>query len=186
MLHYAFIISSVGCPSRDKLNFVESSAGIIFIAGVVKLVIHVFYLWKLALQRILKYEGRRAPPFGSLFPPGSNPEALDLLYRMLQFHPDDRLMILSSMAFVITGAFHVLIYPSEYPSQMLWLIHICEISMDRYSIWLVFGAVAYWIWKMHEPCSDLLFDFDFEKGGMSAGIVIYQYIWSGLIIYNQI
>eukprot|EP00602_Paraphysomonas_sp_CaronLab_P006791 CAMPEP_0185017846 /NCGR_PEP_ID=MMETSP1103-20130426/725_1 /TAXON_ID=36769 /ORGANISM="Paraphysomonas bandaiensis, Strain Caron Lab Isolate" /LENGTH=344 /DNA_ID=CAMNT_0027547439 /DNA_START=308 /DNA_END=1342 /DNA_ORIENTATION=+ len=71
------IVSKLGCPSREKLDFVESPA---------------------ALQRILRYEGRTPPPFSSLFAPGCNPQAIDLLSRMLQFHPDDRISVTDAMA----------------------------------------------------------------------------------------
>lgn len=49
------IVSKLGCPRREKLDFVESPA---------------------ALSQMLRYENKRPPPFRALFPPNSNPEAL--------------------------------------------------------------------------------------------------------------
>ena len=51
------IVGKLGCPPREKLDFVESSA---------------------ALSQLLRYENRRPPPFQDLFPKNSNPEALGL------------------------------------------------------------------------------------------------------------
>ncbi|CAM9113862.1 unnamed protein product, partial [Ectocarpus fasciculatus] len=66
------IVSKLGCPPRHKLEFVESSA---------------------ALEYILRWQNRRAPAFESLFPAGSSKLALDLISKMLQFHPDDRITV---------------------------------------------------------------------------------------------
>ena len=66
------IVSKLGCPPREKLGFIESPA---------------------AKAAVLNYAGRRSPPFHTLFPRGSNPAALDILERMLQFHPDDRISV---------------------------------------------------------------------------------------------
>jgi hypothetical protein len=56
------IVSKLGCPPREKLDFVESPA---------------------ALSQLLRYENRRPPPFQALFPPGSNPEALGVVWVVL-------------------------------------------------------------------------------------------------------
>lgn len=66
------IVRKLGCPPREKLDFVNSSA---------------------AFRQLLRFENRSAPPFESLFPPNSNPQALDLIYRMLQVHPGDRITV---------------------------------------------------------------------------------------------
>jgi serine/threonine protein kinase len=79
------IVSKIGCPSRDKLNFVQSQA---------------------ALQRILMYEGRRPPDFASFFPRNANPNAIDLLQRMLAFHPDDRITVQQALQHPYLAAFH--------------------------------------------------------------------------------
>ena len=66
------IVAKLGCPSRDKLRFIQSAA---------------------ALQAILQYEGRVPPPFRSLFPSDSNPLALDLLSKMLTFDESERISV---------------------------------------------------------------------------------------------
>jgi serine/threonine protein kinase len=52
----------------------------------------------LALDYILKWQGRRHPSFESFFPAGSSRLALDLISRMLQFHPDDRITVEDALA----------------------------------------------------------------------------------------
>jgi len=79
------IVSKLGCPPRNKLHFIPNEA---------------------ALHRILQYEGRRAPDFASFFPRSANPAAIDLLRRMLAFHPDDRISVTDAMAHPYLAAFH--------------------------------------------------------------------------------
>jgi mitogen-activated protein kinase 15 len=63
------IIRKVGCPSDpSKLSFIESPA---------------------AMNQLLAYQGSRpTPPFASFFPHGTQPLAIDLLHKMLQFNPE--------------------------------------------------------------------------------------------------
>ncbi len=79
------IVSRLGCPSREKLDFIESES---------------------ALSSVLKYSGCRPPSFTSLFPKGSSPLALDLLRRMLQFHPDDRISVENALRHPYLKDFH--------------------------------------------------------------------------------
>jgi len=66
------IVSKIGCPPRNRLDFIENNS---------------------ALHSILQYAHRTPPAFESLFPSDSNPMALDLIKRMLAFHPDDRITV---------------------------------------------------------------------------------------------
>jgi serine/threonine protein kinase len=79
------IVSRLGCPAREKLDFIES---------------------RVALTSILQYASNRPPNFSSLFPKGSNPLALDLLRRMLQFHPDDRISVENALRHPYLKDFH--------------------------------------------------------------------------------
>jgi serine/threonine protein kinase len=69
----------------EKLNFIDSDV---------------------VLRRILKYANRRPPNFASYFPPNTAPLALDLLYRMLQFHPDDRITVEDALCHPYLKDFH--------------------------------------------------------------------------------
>lgn len=66
------IVSKIGCPARTRLVFIDNDS---------------------ALHSILNYVSRTPPDFQSLFPRDSNPLALDLIKRMLTFHPDDRISV---------------------------------------------------------------------------------------------
>jgi mitogen-activated protein kinase 1/3 len=66
------IVSKIGCPSRKRLDFIENTS---------------------ALHSILQYAQKTPPDFQSLFPRDSNPLAIDLIKRMLTFHPDDRITV---------------------------------------------------------------------------------------------
>ena len=79
------IVSKLGCPNRSKLGFINSSA---------------------ALHAILKYEGKTPPPFSAFFPPNVNPLALDLIWKMLQFNPDDRITVEAALAHPYLKDFH--------------------------------------------------------------------------------
>lgn len=80
------ILCKVGCPSRDRLDFIEATAGM-------RSVLTASY-------------GRRIPPFESLFPATSNPLAIDLLRRMLQVHPDDRCSVQEALEHPYLRDFH--------------------------------------------------------------------------------
>jgi len=71
------IVSKIGCPPRNRLDFIENNG---------------------ALHSILQNAHRTPPSFESLFPRDSNPLALDLIKRMLTFHPDDRISVEDALA----------------------------------------------------------------------------------------
>ena len=80
------IVSKIGCPDRSKLDFVNS---------------------QVAMNRILRHEGRDdIPKFSDFFPSKANPKAIDLLQRMLAFHPDDRISVLEALEHPYLSAFH--------------------------------------------------------------------------------
>ena len=74
LLQLQAILNKVGAPNKDNLDFIKS---------------------KTALNVILTYqqEVRELPHFGYTFPEGTSFLLLDLLQKMLQFHPDDRISI---------------------------------------------------------------------------------------------
>jgi serine/threonine protein kinase len=79
------IVSKLGCPPREKLTFIKHME---------------------PLQAILKYEGRRPLPFHAYFPPNTSPVGLDILCRMLQFHPDDRITVEDALSHPYLKDFH--------------------------------------------------------------------------------
>lgn len=81
------IVSKLGCPERSRLDFVKSKA---------------------ALERVLKYEHRKPPPFEALFVKVGklNPLALDLISSMLLFLPDDRVTVEEALAHPYLKDFH--------------------------------------------------------------------------------
>jgi serine/threonine protein kinase len=67
------ILQKMGCPAEDKLNLVSDPK---------------------ILAHIMKYEGRRPlNPFHAYFPLETDELALDLLSKMLEFHPNDRITV---------------------------------------------------------------------------------------------
>tara|TARA_A100001015_G_scaffold316337_1_gene430371 strand:+ start:571 stop:1929 length:1359 start_codon:yes stop_codon:yes gene_type:complete len=66
------IVNKLGCPNQNDLHFVSSQA---------------------ALDSLLRNSGRQPPQFESLFPRHVNPQALDLLRRMLEINPDKRISV---------------------------------------------------------------------------------------------
>ena len=83
------IVNKMGIPSKDKLDFISSSV---------------------ALNTITSCSGRKhhspPKPFASYFPSSANPLAIDLLQRMLQFHPDDRITVEEALAHPYLKEFH--------------------------------------------------------------------------------
>lgn len=79
------IIEKLGCPSRDKLDFVSSQQ---------------------MLDLILQFESHTPAKFELYFPRTVNPLALDLLYRMLAFHPDDRCSVIEALEHPYLREFH--------------------------------------------------------------------------------
>jgi serine/threonine protein kinase len=79
------IVSKIGCPPMQRLGFVQSQA---------------------ALNSIMRYTNVPIPDFQSLFPSDCNPRAVDILYRMLQFHPEDRISVEDALAHDYLADFH--------------------------------------------------------------------------------
>ena len=80
------ILRKIGCPARERLAFIESTVGMRSVVS--------------GLQ------GKPVPPFASFFPPGCSPLALDLLQRMLQVHPDDRITVAAALEHPYLKDFH--------------------------------------------------------------------------------
>ena len=79
------IIAKLGCPSRSKLDFVSSQQ---------------------MLDVIMQYEAHVPSRFDLFFPRNVNPLALDLLYRMLAFHPDERCSVVEALNHPYLREFH--------------------------------------------------------------------------------
>jgi serine/threonine protein kinase len=61
------IVAKLGCPPMEKLNLMDSRH----------------------LHLVLRDEGRRPHPFHTYFPVDFDEDGIDLLEKMLKFHPDD-------------------------------------------------------------------------------------------------
>lgn len=70
------IVQKIGCPPRERLEFVQSRQALNTL---------------LQHDHVVRHNSR--PIFASLFPRGCSPAALELLQRMLEFHPDDRITV---------------------------------------------------------------------------------------------
>lgn len=82
------IVSKVGCPDRSRLSFVHSPH------AMQSLLQFHFLIQQQAVQRGLPAGVNYRPHFASFFPQNKcSPEALHLLQRMLEFHPDDRITV---------------------------------------------------------------------------------------------
>ena len=71
------IIHKMGCPPEEKLDFIPNL---------------------LARQTILEYRDLHTRPFEDYFVPDANPVAIDLIRKMLAFHPADRLTAEEALA----------------------------------------------------------------------------------------
>lgn len=60
----------------------------------------------IAMETITKWRGHRPQRFASFFPDGTNPQALDLLFHMLKWHPDDRITVEDALAHPYLKDFH--------------------------------------------------------------------------------
>lgn len=80
------ILNKVGCPSRSKLSFIESTAGM--------------------RSMVAACVGKVVPPFSSFFPSTVNPLAVELLSQMLQVNPDDRLTVTQALEHPYLKDFH--------------------------------------------------------------------------------
>jgi mitogen-activated protein kinase 1/3 len=79
------IVHKIGCPNHMRLGFVESQA---------------------AMASIMKYANHPPPAFNTLFPRDANPDAVDLLHKMLMFHPEDRVSVEEALAHRYLKDFH--------------------------------------------------------------------------------
>eukprot|EP01035_Chromulina_nebulosa_P028322 gene28322-37376_t len=79
------IVSRLGCPIPEKQDFITSAV---------------------ALRILSKLSHITAPPFSSFFPCGVNPQALDLMQKMLQFHPADRITVDAALSHPYLSDYH--------------------------------------------------------------------------------
>lgn len=87
------IVGRLGCPPRERLDFIESP---------------------IALASVLQYVHVTPPAFASFFPRTASPLALDLLSKMLRVHPDDRITVEEALRHPYLKDFHgqMVIFPT--------------------------------------------------------------------------
>ena len=79
------IVSKIGCPPREKLGFIRQQAmNFVIAAG----------------------ENSNPQPFNMYFPSNTSPAAVDILNRMLQFCPEDRITVEEALAHHYLKDFH--------------------------------------------------------------------------------
>lgn len=71
------IISKMGVPPREQLTFVTHPA---------------------ARKAVFAHANQKTKPLADLLPPGTNPKAVDLLKKMLTFHPEYRVTVEEALA----------------------------------------------------------------------------------------
>ena len=79
------IVQMLGSPPKEKLDFIQSKA---------------------ALSVIRKSAPRETPHFSTFFPKDTSFLALDLLRKMLEFHPDDRVTVEEALEHPYLRDFH--------------------------------------------------------------------------------
>ena len=79
------IVSKIGCPAKEKLTFIRPEV-LNFVQAAAR--------------------ARPAQPFHTYFPSNSNPAAIDILSKMLQFCPDERISVEEALAHHYLKDFH--------------------------------------------------------------------------------
>jgi serine/threonine protein kinase len=116
------IVSKLGCPPKEKLNLIRH---------------------KEPLDRVLKYQFHRPPPFRTLFPPNFDKDGIDLLEKMLKFHPDDRITAEEGLKHPFLKDFHgkMLEPAAESVFEFNWKYEISEEEVIRsYLFFFVFSS----------------------------------------------
>mmetsp|Transcript_14334 Transcript_14334/g.32199 ORF Transcript_14334/g.32199 Transcript_14334/m.32199 type:complete len:405 (-) Transcript_14334:122-1336(-) len=79
------ILSKLGLPPDADLRFIDNEE---------------------ILTEISNMQVSAPPPFSSLFPPATNPQALDIMSKMMIFNPDDRISVEDALAHPYLKDFH--------------------------------------------------------------------------------
>lgn len=85
------VIKKIGCPSDlNRLSFIDSQGAVAQLQYIIS-----------------KQSNKRLPPFSSYFPSGCSTLALDLLEKLLQFVPNERLTVEQALAHPYLRDFHL-------------------------------------------------------------------------------
>ena len=80
-------MSRIGCPDHSRLDFVQNPMAMNTLLAFSQSISGMTGMTGMTGGR------RPRPDFASFFPRDANPLALELLQRMLEFHPDDRITV---------------------------------------------------------------------------------------------